>query len=537
MRIGILHQYGLFGSGSGVYVRNLAQRLAQRGHQVCLISCDSHPDRYDFIEEAYFHRGEDVRLLFRRSASPRCIAHTLVSDVVPLAYPRPERPEAKLFTALSDEEIERYVNYQAHQVQEIVLQHKLQVLHANHVLLMPYVARLVKARLGIPYVVTIHGSTIEYVLKRDERYRPYAVQGLGGADKIIVLNRDVRERVLAICPDAEARSVESPVGVDTELFRPVSPSARERSIAALLEEAQRVGHSGKSREMQNLTCSLPDLGLAEEALFARLREIRTSYTSNYPDENLREKVCSIDWSKEKVIIYFGQLSLEKGVHCLIAAMPEILARSPQVRLLIVGDGVSREYLELFAAALDGGNVELARRALTAADGEFAEPVLSFFDALDLEDYRRKAWEADLRRAIVFTGYLTRKELARLLPCAELSVIPSLVREAFPLVFVESLACGVLPVAPRFGGLAPALDELTRELGSLGEMAGVGYGEGMIPDLAKRIPTLLSRLGEEGVKEKVSRLCRELAVHKYDWKRVGSQIEGLCTLATHQGGKL
>ena len=530
MRIGILHQYGLFGSGSGVYVRNLAQRLAQRGHQVCLISCDLHPDRYDFIEEAHFHRGEDVRPLFRRTASPKCVAHTLLGDIVPLAYPRPERPEGKLFTALSDEEIERYVNYQAHKVQEIALQHELEILHANHALLMPYVARLVKAGLGIPYLVTIHGSTIECVLEKDERYRSYVVQGLGEADKFIVLNRDVRERVLAICPDERGRLAEVPVGVETGLFRPVSPSAREGHVAGLPKEAHQVECSGKTKELQHLTYSLPDLGLAEEELIARLREIRASYTSNYPDENLGEKLCSIGWGKEKVVIYFGQLSLEKGVHCLIAAMPEILARSPEVRLIIVGDGISRELLEFFAVALDRGDVELARRVLAAADGEFAGPVLSFFDALDLEDYRRKAWEADLRRAAMFTGYLTRRELAWLLPCAELSVIPSLVREAFPLVFVESLACGVLPVAPRFGGLASALDGLAEELGPIGEMAGVRHGKGMVHDLAERIPALLSRLREEGVREKVSRLCRELAVRKYDWKNVISRIEALYALA-------
>lgn len=497
---------------------------------MCLISCDLHPDRYDFIEEAYFHRGEGIRFLFRRSASPRCIAHTLAGDVVPLAYPRPERPEGKLFTALSAEEIDRYVNYQAHKVQEIAIRHGLQVLHANHALLMPYVARLVKARLGIPYVVTIHGSTIEYVLKKDERYRPYVVQGLGGTDRIIVLNRDVRERVLAICPEVEVRLAEVPVGVDSELFRPVSPSAREGHIATLPKEAHRIERLGKTKELQALTYSLPDLGLAEEELIARLREIRASYTSNYSDENLREKLCSIDWSKEKVIIYFGQLSLEKGVHCLIAAMPGIWARSPQVRLIIVGDGMSREFLEFFAAALDRGNVELARRVLAAADDEFAKPVLSFFDALDREDYRRKAREADLRRAVIFTGYLTRRELARLLPCAELSIIPSLVREAFPLVFVESLACGVLPVVPRFGGLASALDELAGELGPLGEMAEVRHGEGMVHDLAERIPALLSRLRREGVREKVRRDCRELAVRKYDWKSVISRIEALYALA-------
>ncbi|HIC92870.1 MAG TPA: glycosyltransferase [Anaerolineae bacterium] len=526
MRVGILHQYSLFGSGSGVYARNLAHRLARRGHRVCLISRDFHPDRYDFIEEAFFHRRDGVRFLFRRSPSPRCVSHTLLGDVVPLAYPRPERPNGKLFTELSDGEIRRYVDYQARKVQEIALRHRLEVLHANHALLMPYVARLVKAQLDLPYVVTVHGSTIEYVLKKDERYRPYAVRGLGEAERIIVLNRDVRERVLAFCPDAEARLVELPVGVDVGLFRPVAPSVRRACVAALLREAHRVERSGKTAELQELTYSLPDLGLTEGELLAKLSEIRASYTSNYPDKNLRGKLRSINWAEERVIIYFGQLSLEKGVHCLIAAMPEILARHPEVRLLVVGDGVSRELLEFLVAALDRGDVELARRVFAAADGEFTKPLLGFLDALDLEDYRRKARDANLHRAVILTGYLTQRELARLLPCAELSVIPSLVREAFPLVFVESLACGVLPVAPRFGGLAPAVDELTAKLGPIGEMAGVGHGQAMIHDLAERIPVLLSRLEEEGVRERVTRLCRGLAVRRYDWEKVVSRLEGI-----------
>jgi len=524
MKIGILHQYSLFGSGSGVYARNLARRLVQRGHQVCIISRDLHPDRYEFVEEAYFHRKEKVNLLFRRSSSSRCAAHTLLGDIVPSAYPRPERPGGKLFTDLSTEEIERYINYQARKVREITLQHKLEILHANHALLMPYVAHLVKTQLGIPYVVTVHGSTIEYVLKKDERYKPYAVQGLGGACKVIVLNRDVQERVLAFCPGVEDKLVELPVGVDTELFRPVSPTSRRDNVAVLLEEVHRKGRSGKTRELQELTYSLPDLDLSEKELLTKLREIRASYASNHPDENLQEKLNSIDWSTEKVVIYFGQLSFEKGVHCLIAAMPEILARSGNVRLLVVGDGTQRELFEFLGAALDKGNTGLARKVLAAANGEFAKPALSFLDTLDLRSYRRKARKADLRQAIVFTGYLTQRELAKLLPCAELSVIPSLVREAFPLVFVESLACGVLPVAPYFGGLAAILDELAEELGSIGEMARVRYGQGMIRDLAERIPAILSMLGEKDTKERVARLCRELAASKYDWDRVIRRLE-------------
>jgi len=46
---------------------------------------------------------------------------------VPLAYPRLERPEGKLFTRLSDEEIKGYISYQTHKVQDITLRHGLEM--------------------------------------------------------------------------------------------------------------------------------------------------------------------------------------------------------------------------------------------------------------------------------------------------------------------------------------------------------------------------------------------------------------------------
>ena len=47
--------------------------------------------------------------------------------------------------------------------------------------------------------------------------------------------------------------------------------------------------------------------------------------------------------------------------------------------------------------------------------------------------------------MIFTGYLTHRELRHLFPCCDAAVFPSLVKEAGPLVFLEALASGALLV--------------------------------------------------------------------------------------------
>ncbi len=221
MRIGILHQYSLLSSGSGVYTVHVTQRLLQRGHRVCLVCRDFELDRHIFIDEAFIHEGQHMQQVFWRRREPACSAHALHSKVIPVAYPRAETPNGRLFTDLTDEEIREYVAYYVDRVAYIARQHRLQVLHANHVVLMPYIALQVKRQLGLPYVVTVHGSTIEFVVNQDERYRQYAVAGLRGADRVIALNPEVRDRVLQICPDLGGWLTSISVGVDTRVFRPV----------------------------------------------------------------------------------------------------------------------------------------------------------------------------------------------------------------------------------------------------------------------------------------------------------------------------
>ena len=55
-------------------------------------------------------------------------------------------------------------------------------------------------------------------------------------------------------------------------------------------------------------------------------------------------------------------------------------------------------------------------------------------------------------SVVFTGYLTHRELRHLFPCCDAAVFPSVVAESGPLVF-EALASGCFPLGTYFAGMA------------------------------------------------------------------------------------
>ena len=59
------------------------------------------------------------------------------------------------------------------------------VMHANHTVLMSVVAQRVRTETGVPYIVMPHGSALEFVLKRDERFRRWAGDAFGAAKKTI----------------------------------------------------------------------------------------------------------------------------------------------------------------------------------------------------------------------------------------------------------------------------------------------------------------------------------------------------------------
>lgn len=348
------------------------------------------------------------------------------------------------------------------------------MLRANHEVPSSYIARRVHEQIGLPYVVVAHGSTIEYIHKREPRYRPLTEAGLRGAHSVVALNADVRARLLRIAPDIEPAVVTVPVGVDLELFHPAP--------------------------------------------------LQPSLTNG------------------QVVGYVGRLSLEKGVHALLAAFAEVASRLPQVQLLFMGDGVARPHLECMVQALDRGDLDAAASMLRAATGpddhEWAEPVLWQWRQAGDSSSRGTASSTNPVRRVTFTGPLKPPEVGRRLREVDVRVVPSLVKEAFPLVTLEALASGVPPIAPRTGGLGAVMEEISGQRGPLhGTLDVDARPEAFVSSLATGVGRLPRHLATPKHRADARRLCRAAAAGTYGWDVVVDRLETLHRRASEDGPRL
>lgn len=534
--VGMLHQYSLFASGSCLYARRVAQSLLGLGWKVHLISRELNPERYDFIDEAYLYADEEDPL-FKRSDNPQCVSHTVLNEIIPVSAERAEFPDGKLFTALSDDEIERYVRHEVKTIGYILKRHKVDVMMVNHVLLYPYIARLLKEETGIPYVVVVHGSTIEFVLKKDARYRKYALEGLEGASKIVALNSDVWERVTEISPDFEEKLVEIPVGVNVELFHPTTPQDMKSNLYEMERELIRIGHKGKNPYLKRRTGMI----LRERSprqMASSLIDVRKSYSHGLADDGITDTLSSLDWEGEATIVYVGRLLLEKGVHCLLTAMPGILNRCPNTRLLVVGDGIDRELFELIVEALDSGELALMNRVMDAAkcyrnvfEGNVDDSLgyLEHFLNKDKSSVKAylKSGKGKVKNSVIFTGYLSQHAMVNILGVARISIVPSIVKEAFPLVSLEALASGVIPVGSYEAGLRPILSEIGSSIPRLGESVRLRREPGVfVDDIVDKVTAVLGTLEDPTEREEIRGQCRQLVSERYSWDKVAKRLTNL-----------
>jgi spore coat protein SA len=134
-------------------------------------------------------------------------------------------------------------------------------------------------------------------------------------------------------------------------------------------------------------------------------------------EQLRaELLGALGYEQRKILLYVGRLIEKKGVHHLLHAMPAIIERHPDALLIIVG---SADY---------GVN------AVT--------PYVKSLHALG----------NTMPGHVRFIQYVPHDQVHRWFCLADAAVVPSFREEAFGLVNVEAMACGVPVIATRAGGM-------------------------------------------------------------------------------------
>ena len=201
MRLLVFHGYMLRGTGSNIYNANLTRALARLGHEVHLL-CQ---DRETQVEGVEIHNPD-------------------IGGLLPVYVKDPyEGFEVKAFPELSEEELARYIEANVAAVRAVAEKAGgIDLALANHLVMGPPIL----TRAGVaPFAAKIHGSALEYTVKPNPRFLPYAEEGMEAAEGVLVGSRHTAESLWEALPAVAALAEKTrlgPPGVDTEEFSPGS---------------------------------------------------------------------------------------------------------------------------------------------------------------------------------------------------------------------------------------------------------------------------------------------------------------------------
>jgi len=411
MRILLWHGYLLGGTGSNVYTRMLAREWSRAGHDVVVLSQEPEPERYD-IGSATAIRPDVGGLL-----------PTFVLD-------RYEGYDVRRVQDCTRVELDGWVEANASAVRALL---PADVVFTNHVLL----GGPVGAATGAPFAVKAHGSELEYSMRGNPELSAWGAEALAAARATFVGSGHIRTVLEEVCGHVHD-VVEVPPGVDVDEW---APEPRELALAALLQQAGQ---------------DPPNPGNAEERL---------------PDEGNEGRLREFLETALPVVVYFGKLIEQKGVHVLLDAMAGLDAR-----LVVVGFGPERRALEEQAA---GRGLET-----------------------------------------LFTGPLEHRHLRHLLALADACVVPSVFPEAFGMVAAEAAAAGCPPLVARHSGLAEVAAGLEERYPTSARHL-VAFDTGDADDLRRRLVELLTLRHPD--RERVRAAAREAVVERWSWAGVSRRL--------------
>jgi glycosyltransferase involved in cell wall biosynthesis len=441
VRVLIFHGYLLHGTGSNVYNAELGRALVRAGHELHMLCQDRSPLDLPWIDAAGDWDGGALRLTVRRDP-PRATAYRPdLGGLLPVyVADRYEGVEARPFEDLSEAEVASYVDRNVAAVAEVLARARPDVALANHLVMGPLILARALAGAGVPYAVKIHGSALEYTVKRHPRFLPAAREGLAGARGVLVGSRHTGESLWAALrePGLEDKTRLGPPGVDVTRFVPRDPAEAAAGLAGLRERLEEVARAGEG----TAAASAPTGSSPAPAGSSFARSAAEAAAA----------LGAVDPRRDRIVVFVGKLIASKGIELLLAAWPLVLARVPDARLLIVGFGAFREALEGLAEALARGDLEAAR-ALRGEDGRELPELAAFLDGLGPGAAEYAAASAAIAGRVHWAGRLEHAELTDVLPAVDAMAMPSTFPEAFGMVAAEAAACGALPVVAGHSGMA------------------------------------------------------------------------------------
>ena len=443
------HGYMFSGSGSNVYVQNLCRALVREGHDVHVLCQEPAPLAYDFVtgHASVNARGIESYGTQDTSYPGGCVVYNPeIGDLLPV-YVYDDYPgwRVKTFLDLTDDEFEDYVRRNVAALQAVLGASGAEAIVTNHSVPGPLISRRALEGTGVPYTSIVHGSCLQYVSRKSEKYMNFTREGLDGARRILALSSHSAGTIAEDFPEMEEKTIALPGGVDTNLFH---PGALDPSVLGTLR-----GGPGRGPEQERaLREALGSEFSGKQNLADRLHSISQTYDARATDRDAGERIERLSRDSSPIVIYVGKLIHSKGVHSLISAFTTV-RRETNARLLIVGYGTFREALEALVLAFSGGDertISLLAKGGRLFEGGSEVPMKHF------EPLREsKPDSAGLEESIEFVGPLYHAELAKVLPVADVAVVPSIFPETFGLVAAEFAASGVVPFVADHSGLREA----------------------------------------------------------------------------------
>ena len=212
----------------------------------------------------------------------------------------------------------------------------------------------------------------------------------------------------------------------------------------------------------------------DEALPALLEECRRNPPNpgnaheRLPDEGVAAKLERFLAGDGPTIVYFGKLILNKGVHLLLDAV-----RGLDARVVIVGFG----------------------------------------------DYRAQ-FEAIAPPNALFTGPMEHRHLVKLLPLADVAVVPSIFPEAFGMVAAEAAAAGCPPLVARHSGLAEVAVGLEEEYPPEHREL-TSFRAGDAADLGDKLRAILALPRREHAR--LAAAARKATAERWSWASVADRL--------------
>ncbi|MDC0357360.1 glycosyltransferase [Oligoflexia bacterium] len=215
MKILLPNHFPLQGSGSGIYVLNLAQELLKAGHEPYVIVPDHKPvEGLPFPVKTILF-ADDTGSTAGLDFNFPCFT----------THPRSNTT----FYELSDEQMQSYIDAWRVAIDEVVTEFKPDIIHAHHVWITSFVASTFS---DIPYVVSCHGTDL-MGFENDERYTKLALTAAKKAKAVIAISRQIQGRIVECygIPVDKAPLIWN--GFDKDIFRVIPEVDRNEVLSEL----------------------------------------------------------------------------------------------------------------------------------------------------------------------------------------------------------------------------------------------------------------------------------------------------------------